>query len=121
MREFLVGPAEAIAEGGRLVVDCDGVEVGVFRLKGRLVAWHNLCPHRQGPVCQGRIYARVVEPVAPDGTTRLLAYDETEKHVVCPWHGYEFDLETGRCQGRDAMRLRPAKLREDGGVVYVSV
>ncbi|MCB1390128.1 MAG: Rieske 2Fe-2S domain-containing protein [Rhodobacteraceae bacterium] len=121
MREFQVGPGEAIAEGQRLVVDCDGVEVGIFRIGGRLVAWHNQCPHRQGPVCQGRIYARVIEPVAADGTTRLLAYDADEQHLVCPWHGYEFDLAEGRCQGREMMRLRPAPLREEGGVVYVSV
>ena len=119
MTEFRIGPADQIPEGGRLVVDCDGTEVGVFRVKGTLHAWHNTCPHRQGPICQGRLYAQVIEPVAADGTTRLLAYDEDVQHIVCPWHGYEFDLQTGRCQGRPTQRLRPAKLREEAGIVYV--
>ena len=50
-------------------MSCDGVEVGVFKVDGQFVAWHNVCPHREGPVCQGRIYQRVVEPIAGDGTS----------------------------------------------------
>jgi nitrite reductase/ring-hydroxylating ferredoxin subunit len=41
--------------------------------------------------------------------------------IVCPWHGYAFDLETGReCHGR-SMRLAAApRVRIDpGGEVWL--
>lgn len=37
MRECLVGPEASIAEVGRLAVDCDDTEIGVVRVKGRLI------------------------------------------------------------------------------------
>jgi nitrite reductase/ring-hydroxylating ferredoxin subunit len=58
MRSYPVGRVEEFAEGSRKVVSCDGTEIGVFKIGGELVAWYNQCSHRQGPVCQGRIYQR---------------------------------------------------------------
>ena len=55
-QSYLVCRADELNDGDRRVVSCDGVEVGVFKIDGQFVAWHNECPHRQGPVCQGRIY-----------------------------------------------------------------
>ena len=42
-------------------------------------------------------------------------------HLVCPWHGWEFDLRSGRHCGHDAARLlaHPVTVR-DGGV-YVGI
>jgi nitrite reductase/ring-hydroxylating ferredoxin subunit len=42
-----------VPERGRLVVDCGGTSIGIFRLDGVLHAYENLCPHAGGPVCQG--------------------------------------------------------------------
>lgn len=119
MQEYLVGPADEIGEGERRVLRCGTREVGVFRVKGELRAWLNHCPHRQGPVCQGHLYPRVIEPVDEAGQVRLLDYDRDRMQVVCPWHGYEFDLETGRCNGLDRLALVPVRLRQDGGMLYV--
>ena len=40
-------------------------------------------------------------------------------NIVCPWHGYELDVRTGRHAGWAAMRLAsyPVKVRD--GDVYV--
>ena len=105
----------------RRVVSCDGTEVGVFKVDSQLVAWHNECPHRGGPVCQGRIYKRVVEPIDSNGHVRALAYDENVTNIVCSWHGYEFDIKTGRNQGYDKIGLRRVKLEEKDGNIYVVV
>jgi nitrite reductase/ring-hydroxylating ferredoxin subunit len=120
-KSYLVCRADELNDGDRRVVSCDGVEVGVFKVDGQFVAWHNECPHRQGPVCQGRIYQRVLEPIAGDGTVRALAYDERVTNIVCSWHGYEFDLKTGVNQGSDKIRLRQAKLEQKDGNLYVAV
>jgi nitrite reductase (NADH) small subunit len=120
-KPYLVCRSDELKDGDRRVMSCDGTEVGVFKVDGQLFAWYNECPHRQGPVCQGRIYHRVLEPIAEDGTVRALAYDERALNLVCSWHGYEFDLKTGVNQGYDKLRLRKAKLEEKDGQVYVVV
>lgn len=115
---YLVGRLSDFAEGSRKVISCDGVEIGVFMIDGELVAWHNNCAHMRGPICQGRIFKRVVEPVGDDGTTRMLSFGE-QSHIVCPWHGYEFDLKTGEHPGSSRHRLRKANLKIDNGDVFV--
>jgi nitrite reductase/ring-hydroxylating ferredoxin subunit len=70
-------------------------------------------------VCQGRIYAKVLEPVDANGHTRMLQYSESEKHIVCPWHGWEFNLKTGKHPSNARAHLRKAKLEIADGQVYV--
>jgi nitrite reductase (NADH) small subunit len=50
------------------------VEIAIFNLKDRFVAIENRCPHKGGPLCDGIV----------SGTA-----------VVCPLHGWRFDLESG--------------------------
>ena len=88
---------------------------------GHLVAWLNECPHRGGPVCQGRLYKRVLEPVDGEGHVRALAFDDTVTNLVCSWHGYEFDVATGINQGHAQFKLKRVKLEEKDGNVYVVV
>jgi nitrite reductase (NADH) small subunit len=121
MKHFLVGNLNEIQVGQRKVVSCDGTEVGVFNVGGELVAWYNNCPHMRGPVCQGRIFERVLEPVAEDGTVRMMEFSENHTHVVCPWHGFEFDLRTGEHPGSARHRLRKAELKIDSGEIYVVI
>lgn len=119
MTRYFVSAENQIDEGGRRIVACGEREVGVFRVKGKLRAWHNMCAHQRGPVCQGRIFNRVAEPLAADGTSRFQEYDEDTFHIVCPWHGYEYDLETGFHPGNPKIRLRAARIEIEDGNVYV--
>ena len=120
-KSYLVARRNEFEDGGRRVVSCDGTEIGVFQIDGKLVAWHNECPHRGGPVCQGRLYKRVLEPLDADGKMRSLAFDANTTNIVCTWHGYEYDVKTGVNQGSDKLRLKAAKLEEKDGNVYVVV
>jgi nitrite reductase (NADH) small subunit len=118
MAEIMVGQATDIADGDHRVFALDELEVGVFRLGERFVAYENRCPHHGGPVCQGRLFNRVEEIIMPDQTSRGLRFGR-DRHVVCPWHGYEFDLETGRHPGDARMRLRSIPVRVSGNALYV--
>jgi nitrite reductase/ring-hydroxylating ferredoxin subunit len=121
MREIKIGKASAFPNPGRKVVDVDGTAVGVFRVNGKFTAFENVCPHMGGPVCQGKIIARVEERVAADKTSLGLSFSKDRTNVACPWHGYEFDLATGEHQGNPRLRLRAVKIDVVDGELVVTL
>jgi len=121
MRDVNVGPAASFADPGRKLIDSAGTEIGVFRLGDEFFAYENVCPHVGGPACQGKIIAKVEEVIASDRTSKGLEFSKTKINVVCPWHGYEFDIRTGRHHGNQRYRLKPVKVRVEKGDVIVSL
>jgi nitrite reductase/ring-hydroxylating ferredoxin subunit len=117
----LAGRSDTIPVNGRLVVDIGHTTVGIFRVNGRLVAYENTCPHMGGPVCQGLIIPAVREIVDDRRVSTGYAFDESEMRIVCPWHGYEFSIETGAHPARSSIRLRPVDVEEANGDVYVTL
>ncbi|MSO80273.1 MAG: hypothetical protein EXQ97_01185 [Alphaproteobacteria bacterium] len=81
------------------MIAAEGVEIGVFRVVGELFAWHNECPHQGGPVCQGRLMKGVEERLDADRRSLGIHYAEGRLNLACPWHGWEFDLRSGRHAG----------------------
>ncbi len=120
-RNWDAGDAADIAEGGRLVVEAGGRAIGIYRVEGKLYAYENWCPHQGGPVCQGLMVNRVLEVLDANKAARGFAFDETDPHIVCPWHGFEFSIKTGRHAGVDNVRLRPIEIEEADGRVYLSL
>jgi nitrite reductase/ring-hydroxylating ferredoxin subunit len=115
---FPVGRAEDVPPGGRRIVEVGGVKVGVFNLGDRFVAYRNHCPHQGAPVCLGRVGGTTV-PSEPGE----YVYGRRGRVLVCPWHGWEFDLETGDALIGHRVRLAPVEVTvEDGGglVVYLN-
>jgi nitrite reductase/ring-hydroxylating ferredoxin subunit len=121
MSDVVIGRASEFPDPGRQIVALDGAEIGVFCVGGRFTAFENVCPHMGGPVCQGKIIPRVQEVVAEDRTSRGLAFSKDQTNVACPWHGYEFDIQTGRHQGNPHLRLRPVKIEVVDGDLVVTV
>jgi nitrite reductase/ring-hydroxylating ferredoxin subunit len=117
----LVAPSAAIPENGRLVVDVGDATVGIFRVGGRLFAYENSCPHMGGPVCQGLVIPAVRELLDERQASRGYAFDESEMRIVCPWHGYEFAIETGAHPAKPSIRLTPVPVDEQDGQIYVEV
>jgi nitrite reductase/ring-hydroxylating ferredoxin subunit len=120
--EIHVGSAAAFADPGRRVVSYDGIEIGIFRLAGAFVAYENICPHLGGPACQGQILPRTLEAIDPaTKASEGRLFSKEQINVVCPWHGWEFDLHTGRHVANYRMRLRPVDVRVADGEVYVTL
>ncbi len=116
----VIGRSQDLPDGGRLVVAVAGTEIGIFRIRGALRAYANYCPHVGGPVCQGLMIHRVVERI--DDRRRSVGDDFSEDmNIVCPWHGYEFDLATGRHPGAPATRLVSYHVWEQGGEILVEL
>ena len=125
MRTVRVCRTDEIEDKGKLVVEVDdGLEIGVFRLGDDFYAWRNQCPHQGGPVCQGRIYNKVLEVIDGEKKSRGRDFDEDVTHIVCPWHGLEFDVRTGEFAGASdvkIMNLEGYDTQVQDGEVYVLV
>jgi len=118
---YLAARSDSIPDNGRLVSDVGTTTVGIFRVRGRLFAYENSCPHMGGPVCQGLVIPAVRELLNEHKVSTGYAFDESEMRIVCPWHGYEFAIETGVHAATDRIRLKDIAVDEEAGDVYVTL
>jgi nitrite reductase (NADH) small subunit len=95
-----IARTEAIpAKEGR-AVNIGGQELAIFNLGDRFVAIENQCPHKGGPLCDGIVSGSV---------------------VVCPLHGWRFDLNTGLAvRASAAACVTTYATRVEDGVVLVN-
>ena len=105
--------AADLPPGGRARIEAFGTEVAVFNLDGELFAVANACPHHGGPLCHGRISGARL-PSDPYEHR----WGRENRVLTCPWHGWEFDLESGQALFDERVRVRTFDVRiEDGQVV----
>lgn len=79
-----------IEEGERVIAEIEGREIAVFNLDGEFHALSNYCIHQGGPACEGLISGSV------DVNEEMeLTYNCDDMVVSCPWHGWEFEIESG--------------------------
>lgn len=113
MRYKAAEPHE-LSESSRKIVSINGMELGIFLVNGRYYAWRNVCPHAAAPVCVGLIQG-----------TRLLSevydyeYGLDNQVLRCPWHGWEFDLTTGKHLAGGSTKLRGFPVETDETGIYV--
>jgi 3-phenylpropionate/trans-cinnamate dioxygenase ferredoxin subunit len=91
MAKHVVAAADEIPPGGRKLIEVKGRAIVIFNLSGDYYALNNRCPHKGGSLCHGRLTG-LVESSAP-GEYR---YSRRGEIIRCPWHGWEFDIRTGR-------------------------
>jgi 3-phenylpropionate/trans-cinnamate dioxygenase ferredoxin subunit len=103
-----VGSVADVQREGWLVARVNGREVGVVSDgNGALCGIRNRCPHHGGPLCLGRVGERMEgEPGVYELTGR--------RTLRCPWHGWEFDLETGVCLDEPSLRAAVYPVRVEG-------
>jgi nitrite reductase/ring-hydroxylating ferredoxin subunit len=110
-----------IADGGVRLVKVGHVEIGVIRHASDYFAYRNLCPHQGGPACEGRRMAQVVDEIGEGGVYLGQSFDESDMHIVCPWHGYEFHLSDGTHVCDKRLRLTKYPVIQRDGEIYVDV
>ena len=121
MAEVRVCKTGEIPDGGTRLVKAGRVEIGVIFSKGQYYAYRNWCPHQGGPACEGLKMPQVVEKIGDKGVHLGMDFDETDMHIVCPWHGWEFHLKDGCHVIDNRHRLKKYDVIERGGDIYVSV
>jgi nitrite reductase/ring-hydroxylating ferredoxin subunit len=118
-KEIHVGRAADFKEGGKKIIENGNSEIGVYRVHGNWYAYQNLCPHQGGPACEGLMMAKVEEIIAEDKTYKGMRFNHDEMHIVCPWHGWEFNVADGVACGDKKWKLRKYDVEIRGDEVYV--
>ncbi len=113
-RRYFICAASELAPGERVVRRLDGKSVGVFNVGGRFYALHNRCPHRGGALCLGPVTGTNV----PSDDFRYV-YGREGEIVRCAWHGWEFEIETGRSLVDPKVRAKTFPVVVEDGDVYV--
>jgi nitrite reductase (NADH) small subunit len=96
---YNLGPVALIPLGEGRLFEAGPTLIAIFRARdGRVFATEPWCPHRGGPLIDGLVAAG---------------------KVVCPLHGYAFDLATGKPAHNEcrAIRTYPVRLNEDDEVL----
>ena len=101
MTEARVAALDEIAPGQPVLVDAHGVRLVLARAGDRVYACGDVCTHQGGPLGEGKLSG-----------TRL----------ICPWHGWMFDVRTGQCAlPARGSAIASYPVRVDGNDVYVDV
>ena len=116
MTRHIVARTSDIPPGGNIVVSVGGRDIVVFHANGEFFALLNRCPHEGAPLEKAACVARLTSP-EPGVYQRSRAGEM----LRCPWHGWEFDIETGKCAGDGKHGLKRFKTVERDGNVYVVV
>ena len=96
-----VAKTEEIAVGHGVLVENQGHALAVFNAGGgRYYACGPVCPHEDGPLAEGWLEGEV---------------------VVCPWHGFDFHLRSGRCRVDEDLAIPVFPVRVDDGHVEVDL
>ena len=96
-----VAGADEVPVGQGVLVDVNGVTLALFNAGGgRFHATSPFCPHEDGPLAEGWI----------EGDA-----------VVCPWHGFDFALATGRCRVDEGIAITVYPVRVSGSDLEVDV
>ena len=95
-----VARADDVPPGTGAVVHADGRALALFNVDGAFYALDNVCLHRGGPVGEGDLDGRV---------------------VTCPWHGFQYDVTTGRNVFDPEVGLETFSVRVEDGDVLVAI
>ncbi len=79
---------------------CGARTICIANVRGSYSAMDNVCPHRGGPLGQGMI--------------------EGSK-VVCPWHGWAWDTQTGQATQDSRMKVAVYPLKLENGDVLIEI
>ena len=109
-----IGSLADVEREGRVIARVGGREIGVVRdpSSGELHGVRNRCPHSGAPLCLGSVVDRAAG--------RPGEYERSGRTVLrCPWHGWEYDLATGKCADDDRIRAAVYPVRVENGRVLV--
>ena len=114
-QEVLVGSLRDLPVGSRRLIQLNDKSIGLFNTGTQVVAVLNICPHAYAPICRGKLGGTTLPSKAGE-----FVWGRENEILRCPWHGWEFDLHSGRClTDRRSLKRFPVQIRDDE--IYVEV
>lgn len=100
--EYLeIAPASELRNGERLFVEVEGRPIVILNIAGQFFAIDDVCTHDDGPLGDGEIEGY---------------------NIVCPRHGGEFDVRTGKAVQLPAVvDIRAYPVRVVDGMIQVGI
>jgi nitrite reductase/ring-hydroxylating ferredoxin subunit len=89
--KVVVARAGEIPVGERLLVEVNGRSIGIFNVDGEFYGVVNRCPHMGAEMCRGHIVGELTSPGPGE-----FNFNPANRLLMCPWHGWEYDLKTGQ-------------------------
>jgi nitrite reductase (NADH) small subunit len=91
-------------------------EVGIVRWDDRVYAISNVCTHQRGPLCLGTVSGRLTSALPGN-----MEIDDDTPVLACPWHGWEFDVRSGRALWDEHYAVRTYRVVIEDGRVLVDL
>ena len=88
-----------IAPGTIKEFQVEGKPVAVANVDGKFYAINNTCLHRGGPLGQGPLEGKI---------------------VTCPWHGWEYDVTTGKISQNPTVGVSSYPVEVRGDEIFVN-
>ena len=98
---FEIIPASELPNGERLFIEIEGNSLVIFNIAGQFFAIADICSHDGGPLGEG---------------------DLEGFNVICPRHGAEFDVRTGKVvqlPAVDDIPAYPVQVRD--GTIFIGI
>mgnify|MGYP000168043428 CR=1 FL=1 len=112
-----VAEVDEIENGRGIAVEIDGIEVAVFNADGEFYAISNRCSHQHAPLCKAGEKKINADHTWTESRGGVNAEECT---VSCPWHLWEWDLETGENEA-SGQRIATFDVVVEGDDIYAQV
>jgi len=94
------GKMAEVAQGTIREFQVDGKAVAIANVGGKFHAISNTCLHRGGPLGEGVLEGNI---------------------VTCPWHGWEYDVTTGKVKQNATVGVASYPVEVRGDDIFVDV
>lgn len=95
---FEAAPLADLPEGAAKEVVVEGVILALIHAEGEVHALDGMCAHQGGPLGKGAV----------SGCT-----------LTCPWHGWQYDVASGKQLLSEHIRQRRYPVRLEGDTIWV--
>jgi nitrite reductase (NADH) small subunit len=99
------------------IMEIEGRSIGLVNSGDRVHAVRNLCPHQMAPLCRGKVTGTML-PSEPGE----LCYGLHNQVIRCPWHNWEFRIDTGEAVFETSSRRATTyQVDVEEGQVYIQL
>lgn len=94
-----VASLNQIPKNRGLCIKINNKAIALFAYQEKIYAMDHLCPHQLGPLSEGMQYENI---------------------VICPWHGWQFDIQSGETvMGGEGVKTYPVEIQ--GSDIYLAL